>query len=136
LEGNPGKRAVNVREPTPPQGIPDCPEYLDDEGKGEWFRTVKVLQDMHLLSLADRSALGAYCTAYSRWIHAEEQVRKFGAIVKSPEKGFPMKSPYLCIADQALETMRGDVGARHASYFQRVKRVGQRQQDEPGLISG
>jgi P27 family predicted phage terminase small subunit len=33
-------------------------------------------------------------------------VRKFGAIVKSPEKGFPMKSPYLSIADQALETMR------------------------------
>ena len=27
-------------------------------------------------------------------------------MVKSPEKGFPMKSPYLSIADQALETMR------------------------------
>lgn len=37
---------------------------------------------------------------------AEEQVKKFGAIVKSPEKGFPMKSPYLCIADQAMEMMR------------------------------
>jgi P27 family predicted phage terminase small subunit len=65
-----------------------------------------VLKDMGLLSLADRTALAAYCTAYSRWVQAEEQVRKFGAIVKSPEKGFPMKSPYLVIADQALETMR------------------------------
>ncbi|MFN0055552.1 MAG: phage terminase small subunit P27 family [Planctomycetales bacterium] len=106
LEGNPGKRALNDREPTPPGGIPDCPEYLDDEAKAEWFRTAKVLSDMGLLSQADRTALAAYCTAYSRWVHAEEQVKKFGSIVKSPEKGFPMKSPYLTVADQAMETMR------------------------------
>jgi P27 family predicted phage terminase small subunit len=61
---------------------------------------------MGLLSAADRSALAAYCTVYSRWVHAEGQVRKFGAIVKSPEKGFPMKSPYLSVADQAMEAMR------------------------------
>jgi P27 family predicted phage terminase small subunit len=39
-------------------------------------------------------------------VKAEEQVRKYGTIVKSPVKGFPMKSPYLTVADQALETMR------------------------------
>src|SRR5262245_10470136 len=106
LEGNPGKRALNDHEPVPPPGMPDCPEYLDDEAKAEWFRTAKVLHDMQLLSMADRTALAAYCVAYSRWIHAEQQVKKYGSIVKSPEKGFPMKSPYLCIADQAIETMR------------------------------
>ena len=56
--------------------------------------------------LADRSALAAYCTAYSRWVQAEAQVRQYGTIVKSPVKGFPLKSPYLTVADQALETMR------------------------------
>src|SRR5436190_6730267 len=105
LEGNPGKRALNDREPTPPQGVPDCPNYLDDEAKAEWFRTAKVLSDMGLLSLADRTALAAYCVVYSRWLKAEEQVKKFGSIVKSPEKGFPMKSPYLSVADQALDAM-------------------------------
>ena len=105
LEGNPGKRALNDREPTPPQGTPDCPNYLDDEAKAEWFRTAKVLSDMGLLSLADRTALAAYCVVYSRWLKAEEQVKKFGSIVKSPEKGFPMKSPYLSVADQALDAM-------------------------------
>jgi P27 family predicted phage terminase small subunit len=44
--------------------------------------------------------------SYSRWVHAEAQVKKYGTIVKSPEKGFPMKSPYLCVAEQALEAMR------------------------------
>src|SRR5436190_8224192 len=106
LEGNPGKRRLNGREPAPPSGVPRCPKYLDDVAKAEWFHTCKVLKDMGLLSLADRTALAAYCTAFSRWVTAEEQVRKFGAIVKSPEKGFPMKSPYLVIADQAIETMR------------------------------
>ncbi|MBI1915325.1 MAG: phage terminase small subunit P27 family [Planctomycetes bacterium] len=106
LEGNPSKRPLNDAEPVPPAGIPDCPAFLDDEARAEWFRTAEVLREMNLLSLADRSALAAYCTAYSRWVHAEDQVKKFGTIVKSPDKGFPMKSPYLTVADQALETMR------------------------------
>ena len=106
LEGNPGKRKVNDREPIPPDGIPDCPEFLNDEARAEWFRTAKVLTDMGLLTVADRSALAAYCVSYARWVQAEEQVKKFGTIVKSPEKNFPMKSPYLTVADQALENMR------------------------------
>lgn len=106
LEGNPGKRPLNEREPVGPQGIPDCPAFLDEEARAEWFRTAKVLSDMGLLTMADRSALAAYCVAYSRWVQAEDQVKKFGTIVKSPDKGFPMKSPYLTVADQALETMR------------------------------
>lgn len=106
LEGNPGKRSINDREPAVPDGIPDCPDWLDAEAKAEWYRMAKVLKDMHLLSLADRTALAAYCVAYSRWVEAETQVKKYGMIVKSPHKGFPMKSPYLTVADQAMESMR------------------------------
>jgi P27 family predicted phage terminase small subunit len=106
LDGNPGKRPLNDREPVPPAGVPECPDHLDDEARAEWFRTAGVLHEMGLLTKADRAALAAYCTVYSRWVHAEAQVKKFGSIVKSPEKGFPMKSPYLTIADQALEAMR------------------------------
>jgi P27 family predicted phage terminase small subunit len=105
-EGNPGKRALNDREPTPADGVPDRPEMLIGEAAAEWDRVSQVLAEMGLLTRADRSALAAYCTAYARWLQAEEQVAKFGTIVKSPEKGFPMKSPYLTVADQALETMR------------------------------
>jgi P27 family predicted phage terminase small subunit len=86
--------------------MPDCPEYLDDTARGEWQRTGAVLREMGLLSLADRTALAAYCMVYSRWVQAEAAVKKYGAIVKSPEKGFPMKSPYLTVADQAMESMR------------------------------
>ena len=106
LEGNPGKRAINDREPVPPVGLPDCPDFLTDEARAEWFRVASVLKEMGLLTRADRSALAAYCTAYGRWVAAERQVQKYGTIVKSPEKNFPMKSPYLTIADQSMEAMR------------------------------
>jgi P27 family predicted phage terminase small subunit len=106
LSGNPGRRPLNDREPTPMPGGPECPDWPDDEAKAEWQRICAELQGMGILSTADRAALAMYCTAWSRWKMAEEQVRKFGPIVKSPEKGFPMKPPYLTIADQAMETMR------------------------------
>ena len=106
LNGNPGRRPLNAREPLAPAEVPDCPDFLDEEAKAEWFRMAKILLDMGLLTRADRAALAAYCTAYSRWVTAERQVQRLGTIVKSPEKNFPMKSPYLTVADQALETMR------------------------------
>jgi len=105
-EGNPGKRAINDAEPLAPDDTPSCPDFLDEVAQEEWYRISEILSEMGLLSTADRAALAAYCTVYSRWVHAEEQVKKFGTIVKSPEKGFPMKSPYLTVADQAMETMR------------------------------
>ncbi len=106
LEGNPGKRTLNDREPLPPEGIPECPEFLDEEARAEWYRLAALLGRMKLLTVADRSALAAYCTVYSRWVAAERQVRQYGTVILSPNKKFPMKSPHLTIADQALETMR------------------------------
>ena len=106
LAGNPGHRPINDREPMATEGIPDCPSHLDEEARAEWFRTSKVLLDMGLLSTADRAALAAYCVTYSRWVEAELMVKRFGMIVKSPKANFPMKSPYLCIAEGAMEQMR------------------------------
>ena len=99
LDGNPGKRPVNDREPPLLEGAPEPPEWLDAEAQAEWGRVTADLISMGLLSRADRPALAAYCTAWSRWVEAEAMVKKYGAIVKSPEKGFPMKSPYLSIAE-------------------------------------
>jgi P27 family predicted phage terminase small subunit len=106
LEGNPGKRPLNDREPLAPEGVPECPGFLNEEARAEWFRCATILNDMGLLSPAYRSALAAYCVVYSRWVHAEEQVLKYGTIIKSPDKGFPLISPYLIVANQSLEQMR------------------------------
>jgi P27 family predicted phage terminase small subunit len=105
LDGNPGKRRLNDREPTAPGGIPEPPDWLDDGARSEWFVITKLLHDMGILSLADHATAEAYCTLYSRWVQSEAQVRKSGTVVKSPN-GYPMMSPYLIVANQALEGMR------------------------------
>ena len=38
LEGNPGKRPLNLFEPTPEDKMPECPDWLEDEAKAEWDR--------------------------------------------------------------------------------------------------
>jgi P27 family predicted phage terminase small subunit len=44
--------------------------------------------------------------AWSRWIDAEAKLREFGAVLKSPTKGFPILSPYWTIANTAMKQMR------------------------------
>lgn len=43
LEGNPGKRQLNVVEPKPRNKAPKCPAWLDAEAKKEWRRLANVI---------------------------------------------------------------------------------------------
>ena len=105
LRGLPGKRPVNGSEPKFDPSVPKCPLHLSDEGKREWRRITKQLSSANLLTVVDRAALAAYCQAWGRWVEAEESIKKHGVLVKSPQ-GFPMQSPYLAIANKAMEQMQ------------------------------
>lgn len=63
LEGNPGKRPLNRREPQPLRSIPTCPAHLSPTAKGEWKRLAGQLHRLGILSQLDRAALAAYCQA-------------------------------------------------------------------------
>lgn len=65
----------------------------------------KTLFGLGLLTEIDRAALAAYCQAYGRWVEAERNVQKYGTVMISPDKGWPIQSPYLAIANKALEQM-------------------------------
>ena len=43
LEGNPGKRKLNTKEPIPAKGMPNCPEWLMPEAKKEWERRADLM---------------------------------------------------------------------------------------------
>jgi P27 family predicted phage terminase small subunit len=105
LNGNPGKRPLNRNEPKF-SGTPTCPKHLDKAARAEWKRVADELSAQGLLTTVDRAALAAYCSAWARWINAEEQVQKFGAVIKSPKSGFPIQNPYVGIANTALDQMR------------------------------
>ena len=105
LEGNAGKRALNEHEPKPRSRLPRAPQHLSDEGKKEWRRAGSFLLQLGLVSDLDRAAFAAYCQAWGRWVEAEEALRNYGVMLKSPN-GFPTQSPYLAVANRAMEQMR------------------------------
>lgn len=105
LRGNPGKRPLNENEPKPANEKPRCPSHLSEEAKKEWRRMSDKLHKLGLLTEIDGAALAAYCQAYGRWVEAEQNVKKYGMVMLSPDKGWPVQSPYLSIANKALEQM-------------------------------
>jgi len=105
LKGNPSKTRISPREPRPKPGMPTVPTFLDVAAKREWRRVSRELRLLGLIALIDRAALAGYCQAWSRWAAAEEKVKEFGMVIKSPS-GFPVQSPYLGIANTAMKHMR------------------------------
>ena len=103
--GNPGKRPLNMKEPKPRRVIPKCPEFLDEEARLQWRRTAKLLANSRIITELDAAALAAYCQTWSRWVWAEKNLQKFGPVILSPDKKYPVHSPYLSIANKAMEQM-------------------------------
>jgi len=118
IEGNPGKKRIPT-EPIPPEGMPTQPEFLDDYARTEWDRIVDGLYAMKVLAEIDQQVLAAYCTAYSRWRHAEDELQKLSAkggtiagLVQKTISGNWIQQPLIGIANKAA----GDM-VRYASEF-------------------
>lgn len=104
LEGNPGKRELNDREPKPVKKAPACPKWLDKEAKKEWRRLAKKMETMGILTEVDMAAFAAYCQCYARWKEAEERITSTGLVIRTPS-GYPQQIPYVSIAQGYLKTM-------------------------------
>ena len=104
LEGNPGKRPLNMFEPTPGKIAPECPSWLNDEAKAEWNRLVDKMVELGTLTEMDMAAFAGYCQSYARWKEAEEFIEKHGTIVKTPS-GYWQQVPQVSIAQTNLKVM-------------------------------
>ena len=105
LEGNPGKRPINKKEPSPPKGAPSCPDWLLPDAQDEWGRLAPQLDNLGLLTAADMTAFAGYCQAYARWKEAEEFITQHGTIFKTPS-GYVQQVPQVSIAQQNLKIMQ------------------------------
>ena len=106
LQGNPGKRPLNDKEPEYEKSdeLLKPPPYLSTHGKKEWKRIAPMLLNNGLLTNVDISALGAYCQAYHRWIEAEKAIRTYGMTCVT-DKGNIIQRPEVGIANTAMRDM-------------------------------
>ncbi|AKO97006.1 phage terminase, small subunit, putative, P27 family [Marinovum algicola DG 898] len=104
---------IRGRKPIPQRGtlartgldaLPRCPGHLSEVARKEWRRLATPLHETGLLSLADRTALAAYCQAYARWVEAEQRLAETPMLLKAPS-GYVQQSPWLAISNKQMELM-------------------------------
>lgn len=104
LRGLPGKRPLNDLEPKPPEGMPECPQHLDDLAREEWARAGAILDDIGLMTGLDMAVLAGYCQSYSEWARATTEVQKLGLVYKRAD-GTPGLNPYLRVSRESYDRM-------------------------------
>lgn len=104
LEGNPGKRTLNTREPKPVKKAPACPKWLEPEAKKEWRRLAHQMEQLGILTEIDRDSFAEYCQAYARWKEAEEFITQHGTIVRTPS-GYWQQVPQVSISQTYMKIM-------------------------------
>ena len=104
LEGNPGKRPLNNKEPVPDSDLPSSPPHLDDVGRQEWDRVASELKELGILTGIDMAVFAAYCHSYSVWVDATIKIQKSGTIIKAPS-GYPVQNPLVSVARNAQNQM-------------------------------
>jgi P27 family predicted phage terminase small subunit len=77
LQGNPGKRALNKREPEPNAAENlKCPSWINKYGCREWNRIIPELKRLGLLTKIDVGALEMSCDAYGKWVELSIWLKK------------------------------------------------------------
>ena len=78
LAGNPGKRPINDREPVPPSGVPDPPEWMTGGSLNVWETLAPIAIAMGVLTKADVPSFARYCDMLHRWIEARDFIEEHG----------------------------------------------------------
>lgn len=107
LRGNPSKLgAGQLRDGVSVKvEVPTCPAHLNDEARKEWRRVSKELEKIGLISKIDRAALALYCTAWGRYVEAENKLRELGdkGLIDETPNGFKVQGVWLNIANKAMD---------------------------------
>ena len=76
-----------------------APEWLDEVAAAEYMRVVREAGKLPMFDNLDRSILADYASNYSKFVDAEKNLQKYGAVVKA--NNIPMPSPYVNVSDKA-----------------------------------
>jgi P27 family predicted phage terminase small subunit len=107
------KDRINKSEPKPDKTKePKMPDWLSDDAKKVWKRTLKQLRAMGLLFEADQDVIVAYVNAVVNYQKASELVDRSGVLIKGRRDGV-VKNPAVQIQRDAATLIRmlaGELG--------------------------
>lgn len=104
LEGNPGKRPLNRREPQPTGRMPSAPRWMSLEAKRQWRKLAPRLHAAGLLTEVDGLGLAMLCEAVGQYVEGKEIVEREGAIAVS-DQGNVYQHPAVGL----MKSARGEV---------------------------
>lgn len=104
LEGNPGGKPINDREPQPKTGMPTCPKRYSGDARKLWLRIGRELAACGIMAKIDGQAFELLIDAYVEYLGATDKVSKTGPIWLEQGDGKIPKfaySPYWVQANKA-----------------------------------
>jgi P27 family predicted phage terminase small subunit len=104
ITGNPGGRPLNVDEPEPSGDLVEPPAWFNDRQRVLWGQALRDAPP-GLLRRLDSTVLEIYIVAKSIHENASQKISEFGAVIKAPRTGVPMKSPFVGIANQQAQIL-------------------------------
>ena len=104
ITGNPGGRPVNRDEPEPDGDLKEPPHWFAPRQRILWDVCIAAAPP-GLLKLLDSTVLETFVVAKSVHEDAAQQVEKYGAVIKAPDTGGWMRSPYVGIMNQQAAVM-------------------------------
>lgn len=100
LAGNPGKRAVNHKEPNYGELVhADPPAYMKRDGQVIWQSLIGPLIAEGILQRSDLHVLEIFCNAYDLYRRAQRALNKHGILVSSAQ-GDLKKNPAATIINE------------------------------------
>ena len=105
--GNPGKRALTTLVPPPAPGEMLCPSVVERNARARayWAMYLANAAPGHL-SPIDGPLLARLCVALAYADEANEKIEELGMLVKAPNTGLPLQSPYFPVLNRQTEIAR------------------------------
>jgi P27 family predicted phage terminase small subunit len=99
IQGNPGKRPLNRREPRPKGVLSDPPAWFNEEQRVEWAYVIGHAP-FGLLTTLDRSVLELWVVHYLLWRRSTELCQQYGQVQRDPSHNTVRTAPWVKTAAQ------------------------------------
>jgi len=105
MEGNPGKRPLNLNEPKLLTIALECPEELSCNAKKIWNRFYPEMERIGILKIIDEMAFAGLCQNYAIYLETEKFLEENGRVMRT-RSGAIKARPEVAISNNALNFVK------------------------------